>query len=226
MEKAMKYMAERFYRPFLQKYLSVRRTYAYKGIRVEVPPGVFHPGFFFSTKLLLRHLGRQPLRGRTFLELGAGSGLISVFAAQRGAIVTSTDINPLAVKCLKKNRALNSASMDVLESDLFTSIPCQLFDIIAVNPPYYRKQPATDAEKAWYCGENGEYFTGFFSGLGKYVHDGSEIWMVLCDGCPLDMIHRQAAACGWALKSVYTRRNLLERNDIYRIEPKEFNRKR
>jgi release factor glutamine methyltransferase len=219
MEKAMKYMAERFYRPFLLRYLSVPRPYTYKGIRVEVPPGVFHPGFFFSTKLLLRYLGRQPLEGRSFLELGAGSGLISLFAAQKGAKVTSTDINPLAVNCLQKNKALNSASIDIFESDLFTRIPGQRFDIIAVNPPFYRKQPATDAERAWYCGENGEYFTGFFSGLRNYVHPGSEVWMVLWNGCDLDMIRSRAAGYGWTLNSVYTRRNLMERNTIYRVEP-------
>jgi release factor glutamine methyltransferase len=219
MTNVIKYLADRLYRPVLMRYLSTERTYTYKGIRVEVPPGVFHPGFFFSTRLLLRHLDRQPLTGRSFLELGAGSGLISLFAARRGAMVTATDINPLSIGCLGKNSVLNGQSIEIVRSDLFDHIPCQPFDIVTVNPPYYRKQPANDAERAWYCGPNGEYFDGFFSGLHRYIHSRSDVWMVLCDGCDLDMIRRLALRHGWALTGVTIRTNLLEKNFIFRIEP-------
>lgn len=219
MRSAIKYVAGRFYRPLLTRYLSARRIYSYKGIRVEVLPGVFHPGFFFSTKLLLRHLAGGPLKGRTLLELGAGSGLISLYAAQKGSIVTSTDINPLAIKCLEVNSQANGVHLEVILSDLFGNIPEIAYDIIAVNPPYYRKQPQTDAERAWYCGPDGEYFEGFFGALGGYVHDRSDVWMVLCDGCDLEMIVRLARRHGWGLKEVYARHNLLEKSFIFRIEP-------
>lgn len=219
MKSAIKYVTSRFYRPLLKRYLSTKRNYSYKGIRVEVLPGVFHPGFFFSTKLLLRHLDNQPLRGRTMLELGAGSGLISLFAAREGALVTATDINPLSISCLQMNRTLNSLSLDIISSNLFEHIPPCLFDIVAVNPPYYRKQPDTDAERAWYCGPNGEYFDGFFGGLGDYIHDRSDVWMVLCDGCDLEMIRRLAGRHSWGLREVSARHNLLEKNYIFRIEP-------
>jgi release factor glutamine methyltransferase len=212
-------MAGRFYQPLLIKYLSNPRIYAYKGIRVHVAPGVFHPGFFFSTRLLLRYLGHQPLAGRSFLELGAGSGLISLYAARKGAVVTATDINPLAISCLERNRTINGVSIDIIHSDLFHRIPPQPFDILAVNPPYYPKQPANDAERAWYCGENGEYFDGFFGGLARYIHHRSDVWMVLCDGCDLNMIRRLAGRHGWALRTVYIANNLLERNFIFKIEP-------
>ena len=45
------------------------------------------------------------LENKRFLELGAGSGLISVFAAQQLAIVTATDINHVALEKLKENAA-------------------------------------------------------------------------------------------------------------------------
>jgi release factor glutamine methyltransferase len=219
MNRAIKFVAGRFYRPLLVKYLSSERTYTYKGIHVQVPPGVFHPGFFFSTKFLLRFLQEQPLRGRSLLELGAGSGLISLFAARCGAHVTATDINPLAISCLQKNKKDNSSSLDIIHSDLYSQIPRQRFDIIAVNPPYYRKEPASDADRAWYCGPEGEYFDVFFKGLGYYIHDRSDVWMVLCEGCDLDMIRKLAARHGWALTCVRTRRNIIERDYIFRIGP-------
>ena len=213
----MKYVASRFYKPFLVRYLSITRTYTYKNIQLEIPPGVFHPGFFFSTKFLLRFLAGRPLKSRSFLELGAGSGLISLFAAGQGAMVTATDVNPAAIDCLHRNKALNSAALEIVRSDLYVSLPEQPFDIVAVNPPYYRKQPATDAERAWYCGAHGEYFEDFFSGLGRYIHPRSEVWMVLCEGCDLDMIRRIAARHGWALHCARTRRNLIERDYIFQI---------
>ena len=219
MNRAIKFVTGRFYRPLLVRYLSSERTYTYKGIRVQVPPGVFHPGFFFSTKFLLRFLQEQPLRGRSLLELGAGSGLISLFAARCGAHVTATDINPLAISCLQKNQKENSSSLEIIHSDLYTHIPRQPFDIVAVNPPYYRKEPVSDADRAWYCGPEGEYFDVFFGGLGYYIHDRSDVWMVLCEGCDLDMIRKLAARHGWSLTCVRTRRNIIERDYIFRIVP-------
>jgi release factor glutamine methyltransferase len=219
MKKAIQFVTGRFYRPLLVRYLARERRYTYKGIRVDVAPGVFHPGFFFSTKFLLRFLARQPLQDRSFLELGAGSGLISLFAASRGAVVTATDINPVAVSCLQKNSSLNSTSLEIIQSDLYTHIPRQPFDILAINPPYYRKTPVNDMERAWYCGAHGEYFEDFFSGLGKYTHPRSEIWMVLCEGCDLDMIRRIAARQGWMLHCARTRRNFIERDYIFQIVP-------
>lgn len=219
MKKALQFMTGHFYRPMLVRYLARERTYTYKGIRVDVPPGVFHPGFFFSTKFLLHYLERQPLQGRSFLELGAGSGLISLFATGKGAIVTATDINPLSISCLQKNRSLNNASFEIIHSDLYARIPRQPFDILAVNPPYYRKAPANDIERAWYCGAEGEYFDAFFSGLGGYIHNRSDIWMVLCEGCDLEMISSLAARYGWALSIVASRRNFLEMDYIFRICP-------
>lgn len=217
--KLIRSVATRYYRPMLQKYLARERTYSYRSIRLVIPSGVFHPGFFFSSKFLLRFLAGQPLRGRSFLELGAGSGLISLFAAGQGADVTATDINPLAIDCLHTNRGLNAAVFEIVHSDLYRSLPHQQFDIVAVNPPYYRKQPSSDAQRAWYCGPEGEYFDSFFSGLGAYIHERSEVWMVLCEGCDLPMIRNLASRYGWALRLARTRRNWIERDYIFQIVP-------
>jgi release factor glutamine methyltransferase len=218
MQKTIRYITSRLYKPLLVRYLSSTRTYVYKGIRLLIPPAVFHPGFFYSTRLLLRHIGRQPLQGRSLLELGAGSGLISLFAAQKGATVTATDINQTAIEYLFSNSSRNSLPIEVIRSDLFSHIPVQTFDIIAINPPYYRKQPRTSAEYAWYCGENGEYFRGLFKGLAKYTHGRTTTWMILNDASDLDMVRNLATEYGWGLTCVWTKRNWLERNFIFKVE--------
>jgi release factor glutamine methyltransferase len=225
MQKPIKYITNLFYKPLLEKYLSSTRVYVHKGIRLLIPPEVFHPGFFFSTRLLLRFISRHSLQDRSFLELGAGSGLISLMAARKGAKATATDINPIAVEYLEMNRMRNDIPLLVIHSDLFSRIPRQMFDIIVINPPYYSRTPANYTEYAWYCGENGEYFSGLFRGLSDYTHNDSAIWMILCDGSDMKMIGDLAKECGWGLHCAYSKRNLLEKNYIFKIERASFGHK-
>ena len=208
----------RTYKPLLEKYLSGTRTYQFENIRLKIPPGVFHPGFFFSTRYLLDYVRRLPLLGKSFFEPGCGSGLVSILAARMGARVTASDINPVAVDYLKKNCEVNKTEMAIIHSDLFEKIPLQAFDIIAVNPPYYRKRPGTHAEYGWHCGEDGEFFQKLFGGLAGYIHSDTETLMVLFEGCDQAMIKSYAAKNGFQLHCVKRHQNLLEKNFIFKIE--------
>jgi release factor glutamine methyltransferase len=186
-----------------------------------IPPAVFHPGFFFSTRLLLRYIASLPLKNSSFLELGAGSGLIGLYAARQGALVTATDINAIAIQSLQMNCGRNRIPITIIQSDLFTNIPPQAFDIIAINPPYYKKQPRTPAEYAWYCGEQGEYFQQLFSGLKPYMHPASMVLMILCNGCDLTMIQEMAAEHGFRMNCMMKKSNWIETNYIFQIVKRE-----
>jgi len=214
----LKHIVARTYKPLLVKYLSTTRVYKYKDIRMDIPPQVFHPGFFFSTQLLLQYISKLPLTEKNFLELGCGSGLISIVASKKGAKVTATDINAIAVESLRKSSVKNNADITTILSDLFDNIPKQQFDIIAINPPYYQKQPLTALDHAWYCGENGEYFSRLFDGLADYIHPGTEIIMVLFEDCRMEMITGFAAQHGFSLNCMHSKNNILEKNFIFKIE--------
>jgi len=218
LRNALRYVIRKTWQPLLSKYLSKERRYSYKNIHLLIPPEVFHPGFFFSTRFLFNYLKHYSLHQKTFLELGAGSGLISIYAAKKGANVTATDINPIAIQHLHRNSHANHVSLRIIESDLFKNIPEEKFDFIAINPPYYRKNPVTPEDYAWYCGENGEYFSGLFSGLKKYIHNNSTVLMVLFDGCDLKMIHEMAKENRFDLTCVHSRQNLIEKTFIYKID--------
>ena len=152
------------------------------------------------------------------LELGAGSGLIAVYAVQKEAQVTASDINPVAVDYLHKNSRENKVKMEILCSDLFTAIPPQHFDIIAINPPYYKQYPKTFSEHAWFCGERGEYFSGLFEQLPDYIHATTETIMVLCEGCDIPMIEAAASDAGFRMRLMQAKQHMLEKNFIYKIE--------
>ena len=217
----LKHIVAHTYKPWLVKYLSRNRLYRYDGIQFEIPPEVFHPGFFNSTHLLLQQIRQLPLKGQGLLELGAGSGLISMHGARHGARVTASDINPVAIEYLKLNSTRNGITMKIIESDLFRSMTPQQFDIVAINPPYYMKNPNTLIDHAWYCGENGEYFTSLFAQLRDYIHSKSKVLMVCCDGCNLEMIQQAASENGFNLNLHLTRQYLLEKNFIFKIEIRE-----
>lgn len=218
MTTALRHIIAHTYKPLLLKYLSKIRIYKYEDIQLEISPQVFHPGFFFSTRLLLKYIKQLPLEGQRFLEPGCGSGLISIYAAKKGATVTVSDINPVAIEFLKKNSRTNQVELTIIQSDLFQNIPTQQFDIIAINPPYYKKQPQTFRDYAWYCGENGEYFKNLFTELNNYTHHGSEIFMVLFEGCDIELIANLAAQNKFNLQCVHSKKNMLEKNFIFKIE--------
>ena len=218
LRSAIKHIVSRTYKPLLVRYLSKIRIYKYEDIHLKISPDVFHPGFFFSTKLLLKYIKQLPLAGQRLLEPGCGSGLISFYAAKQGAIVTATDINPVAIEFLKRNILINQVELTTIQSDLFKNIPVQQFDIVAINPPYYKREPLTFKDYAWHCGENGEYFKNLFARLNNYIHPRSELCMVLFDGCDMEMIANIAAQHGFELNCVLTQQNLLEKTSIYKIE--------
>ena len=221
MKAVLKHIVAHTYKPLLVRYLSKTRIYKHDDIRLEIPPQVFHPGFYFSTHLLLNYIKQFPLQGKSFLEPGCGSGLISIYASMNGSHVTATDINPIAIEFLKKNSLQNEVELTIIQSDLFQKIPEQLFDIIAINPPYYKKQPKTVQDYAWYCGENGEYFSSLFKDLKCYIHQDSLVLMVLFEGCDMKMIKDIAAQNLFKLNCVHRKKNLLEKNFILIIEMTE-----
>jgi release factor glutamine methyltransferase len=207
--------------PLSEKYLSKERSYKYKDITVTVFPGVFHPGFFFSTNLLLKYLEKLELNEKYFLELGAGSGLISLFAAKRGAFVTASDISLTAVYNIEKNVKMNDANVEVIHSDLFDDIPHRRYDYIIINPPYYKKTPVSEKEFAWFGGDDFQYFRKLFTQLGNNFYENTNVLMVISDEADLEMIKSISAEYKFLLKEVFHKKIWGENHFIYNIKSTE-----
>lgn len=203
--------------PLYRVYLSKTRPFRYKNIHVMVRPGVFYPGFIFSTKMFLRFIEQLDLAGKRMLELGAGSGVISVYAASRGAIVTATDINPVAVRNIRENAESNKVVLTVTESDLFKSIPDTHFDFILIAPPYYPKDPKDYGEMAWYCGRDFEYFDHLFGQLPEHYHDSTQVLMILSEDCDIKRIKEIGGKYGFVFIRMIQTRKLGEWNYIFSI---------
>ena len=208
--------------PLLQKasaiYLSKPRKYRYKDLSVLIEPTVFPPFLTISTKLLLEFIAPLSLKGKTFLELGCGSGIISILAARNGAQVTATDINPIAISALVKNAASNHVVIDILSSDLFENLMDKSFDYIIINPPYYPKNPISIAEKAWFCGEQFDYFEQLFFQLPHFKTSDNNIIMILSEDCDLQKIKTIALNNKMAFKVLLAKKVAGEKNYIFEID--------
>jgi release factor glutamine methyltransferase len=203
-------------KPMSKWYLSRIRYYSWNGIKLKIYPGVFHPGLFFSTHILLDYLSSEDVAGKRVLELGAGSGLVSFFLARQGAIVTASDINPVAVQALKENAKANGITISAVESDLFNNIVVSDFDLMIINPPYYAAERKSIADHAWYCGKDFEYFHQLFTHLG-HCEMLPQIIMILSEDCNMNRISKIATTHHLALKETSRIEKSGEVNFIFTI---------
>lgn len=192
------------------------RSYSYGSLQIALEPGVFHPKYFESSQMLLAWVESNELTGKSIIEVGCGSGISSLRAAQKGANVFSIDINPQAIQLIQKNAVSNKISLEALESDLFTSVPNTHFDFVLINPPFYPKNPKTDAEQAWFCGEGFEYFHQLFQQLKeRKIYRG--IYMTLSDGCDLERIQSIAKEHAYTFHLKDTKKSFFEKNFLFEI---------
>jgi len=158
------------------------------------------------------------LSGLSFLELGAGSGMISFYAANQGAIVTATDINTNAIEGLRFNSKATQIPIQVVKSNLFENVSPNEFDWIIINPPYYPKNALNEKDQAFYCGEDFDYFKKLFQQLKQsWERETAQIMMILSEDCDIERISMIANNHGIILEqdSEVTKRG--ELNVIYRI---------
>ena len=89
---------------------------------------------------LLEKAVRKYSKGKSFLDMGSGSGIQAKAALENKAkSVLAADISEEAVRNLKKQK------ISAIKSDLFSKIKDK-FDIIALNPPYLPEDAREDKE--------------------------------------------------------------------------------
>ena len=113
------------------------------------------------------------LTGKAVLEIGCGSGIISIVAAKNGGNVTAVDINPEAVNATKRLAELSGLKIKALQSDLFSKVTGK-FDLIVFNPPYVAcENERLDGEEAWVGGKDGrEIIDVFLKEFKKHLTHG------------------------------------------------------
>ena len=98
-------------------------------------------GLAFGTDALLL-AGYIESRGGIGLELGSGTGIISMLALTRGKLsgVTALELQPIYADLTRRNAELNSLSdvLSVSECDVRDFSTQKAYDVVFSNPPYMR----------------------------------------------------------------------------------------
>ena len=119
-------------------------------IRIQEDPDVYPPSD--DSILLIESLDVK--QGEKVLEVGCGSGIVSIHCALNGCAVTSGDINPKAVELTRRNFEANRLSSDVVETNVYSAIEGR-FDTIVFNLPYLPVDEEGLLAKAWSGGPDG-----------------------------------------------------------------------
>jgi len=128
------------------------------GLRFEVTPDVIVPRSFLAG-MILNHL--EPWLDETqpishCLDLCTGSGCLAILLAHvfEAAEVDAIDLSPAALAVARRNIDSHgvAARVRLIESNLFTEVADQTWDLIVSNPPYV-DAAAMRALPAEYCHE-------------------------------------------------------------------------
>jgi release factor glutamine methyltransferase len=138
----MNYQLHSTTNPYLELVRSHKEPYLTDvlGKEIIVYPNVMSPKHDWSSRFHIENMPNQS--GKDFLEIGCGSGVISLFAFLQGAKrVVAVDINPNAIINTKANlQKYNCKNMDVFESDVFDKVQGK-FDTINFAAPYHGNTP-------------------------------------------------------------------------------------
>ncbi|HEA46186.1 MAG TPA: methyltransferase domain-containing protein [Candidatus Pacearchaeota archaeon] len=106
------------------------------GGKLSVLSGVFNPFLTNVSPFLAKNLSVR-WNGEEFLDIGCGTGFLSILLAKKGAFVLAVDKNPKAIECIHKNikRFKLEKRISSKKSDLFDNIGNKKFDTIVFNPP-------------------------------------------------------------------------------------------
>src|SRR5438309_9648420 len=145
------------------------------GFSLLVPPQVFHPALSISSKTMGKYIQSLSLDRKQVLDMGCGSGILSLIAASGGASVTAVDINPLAVTSARENARRNNLYNRIrfLDSNLFGSLFDEQFDFILFNPPFYPGKPHDVRDMAWRGGDDYRVIRDFIAEAGCFLTRGA-----------------------------------------------------
>lgn len=217
MKKAIQQIIHPFYKKYHFWYHKKARKFKYRNVYTIVQPSVFSPIHTVSTKIFLDFIDDLDLADKKVLELGCGSGIISILSANKGADITASDINKIALESLLNVAKEQNLKVKTMLSDLFKNINNIDFDYIFINPPFYPKNPINTEEKAWYCGENFEYFHNLFEQLPNYLKTNTNCYMILSSDCDFETIQQLAIKHKLSFKIQLKKKTFFETNYIYKI---------
>lgn len=160
---------------------SLQRTARYQvcDLEIQVAPGLYHPHLASSSAFILRTLLREGRALGELLELGCGSGVLSLALLKEGLAESATllDISAVAVSTAAGN-ALAAGLADrthIRESDLFAAVTGERFDSVLFNLPLQHTAQG-DARHPALDDLNGDLARRFFDEVDRHLEPCGAIY--------------------------------------------------
>ncbi len=176
------------------------------GTSITLLPGVFPPQEAEGYVLPFMTDHKELFAGKRVYEIGTGSGLISLYAAQLGAAkVVCTDISPIAIECVRRN-AERLGVTDRVEARLVPASdmsaysvlrPGEVFDTIISNPPYSLD---LDASHNTALVDNGDLGFSIVRGLPRHLAKDGTVALFYATLFFHDVMEKFAVHCGYEVR--------------------------
>jgi release factor glutamine methyltransferase len=186
-----------------------------------VTPTVFNPKVPRTGAFLAAQIDSQLVPGDSeVLDMGTGSGVCAIVAAQHARHVVAVDINPSAVRCAGINARLNHLEhkIDILQGDLFEPVRERRFDLVLFNPPFVKGAPQDDRDRAWRSRDVAERFA---AGLAAHLRPGGSALVLLSTFGDGRSFLEQFGQRDFDISVLSQRRFINERLTIFRLVPRD-----
>lgn len=98
------------------------------------PKMAFGTGHHATTSMMLRHILSLDLTGKTVIDMGTGTGILSILSKMRGAsAVTGIEIDPDAAENARENALLNKTDIEILTGDSSSLAELEKADLFLAN---------------------------------------------------------------------------------------------
>ncbi|MBS1112164.1 MAG: methylase [Nitrospirae bacterium] len=187
------------------------------GKTYEISEDVFNPKYYITSEFMATHINSGP--GDMVLDMGTGSGIQAITAAQRGGRVVAVDINPEAVKCARRNAALNGVEdrVLVLLGDLFSPLSNEdRFDIILFTPPYLKGFVKTHFDHALFDHDK-TLALRFFQEANRHIKENGYVQMIYSSIAEPEKILKIANELGWKYAVIARKKRAFEEFIIYKL---------
>lgn len=196
-----------------------RREVRVLGRTFRVSRSVFNPRPFATSAFMARHIEVGP--DDVVLDVGTGSGIQAIVAAETARETVAVDINPEAVRCARENAQANGVGgkVAVLESDLFAALdPGPRFSLILFTPAYLEGTPERAFDHALF--DPGKaLLRRFFAEAGGYLAPGGRVQMVYSSIARPREALAIAGGLGWRHEELARTRAFGETLRIYTFRP-------
>lgn len=149
------------------------------GFKVKTKPNVFPPRFTISNEVFYDFLSKVKRSFNLGVDIGCGSGILSLILASKCKHVIATDISLPAVKVSYENAKLNDIldKICIVACDVASALKNNVADIVVANPPFFKGRARTSIEKAIF--HNREFIRKLASDTWRILKTGGLLYIIL-----------------------------------------------